>query len=107
MIRIYNEDALQNLLHSESAFRPSGVGFILIYEGNLELAVNEEPLLFQKGTLVLLSGTNVYQALSGSADCRFYIVSFDPKELRQRLYFNFNGYNSYRLAGARSAKAAL
>ncbi|SET73440.1 helix-turn-helix domain-containing protein [Hymenobacter actinosclerus] len=97
MIRIYNETILQNQLNTSSSFRPAGVGFILIYGGTAQLEINQQPLRQLAQDLVVLSPGNVYQFPALSTDVRFYIVSFDRKELRQRINYSFNGYSSFRI----------
>ncbi|MBT2556618.1 AraC family transcriptional regulator [Hymenobacter sp. ISL-91] len=97
MIKIYNETILQNQLNTSSSFRPTGVGFILIYSGTAQLEINQQPLRQLAQDLVVLSPGNVYQFQELSADVRFYIISFDRKELRQRINYSFNGYSSFRI----------
>ncbi len=101
MLKIYTEAATQKLLTDGLAFRPSGVGFAIVYAGSVELHINKEEATFQSGSLLLLSGNNTYKIKAQSPHCRLFIVSFDRKKMRQRINFNFNGYNSYRLVGTK------
>ena len=97
MIKIFKETILESHLNEEYAFRPAGVGFIIVYEGSIQLGLNEQPMPPVKRGLIILMAGRVYRLLQMSADVKLFIVSFDRKEMRQRINFSFNGYSSFRI----------
>lgn len=107
MVTVYLEDALKQHLEKAYTFRPKGVGYILIYNGKLTMEFGGSSVDYKSGEIILLSPANVYTLLHCTADLQIYIVSFDPKKLRQRINFNFNGYNSFRIVHANRSSRRL
>ncbi|WP_019947681.1 helix-turn-helix domain-containing protein [Hymenobacter aerophilus] len=97
MIKLFGEEGLRSHIQESYAFRSVGVGFIVVYAGSLRIEVDGRRLPELRQDLLLLSAGKVYTLLGMSPDARLYIVSFDRKQMRQRINFSFNGYNTFRI----------
>lgn len=97
MIRVLNEDFFLANIKEGDSFRPESYTIVLLYNGSMEVELNGVSGLYEKGHLILVSTSYVYKVVAFSRDIRFFTISIDRSQIRQRMNFNFSRYDAYRL----------
>lgn len=97
MIKTYDEEVFFNRLRKGGSFHPSNYGYILFRNGTLELELNAVVYSYQQGDILLISPNNLYKLVRYTDDLQVALISINRDQLRQRLNFNFNRYEAYRI----------
>src|SRR5690625_7780588 len=92
LIKIFNEKLFFETAQRESLFRPSGFSILFITEGDIELEINGEPVIFDKEHLVLISPRNIYKLKNYNESLKMHIVIHNRAAIREIINFDFNRY---------------
>src|SRR5690625_341699 len=90
LIKIFNEKLFFEKAQRESLFRPSGFSILFITEGDIELEINGEPVIFDKEHLVLISPRNIYKLKNYNESLKMHIVIHNRAAIREIINFDFN-----------------
>src|SRR5690625_3355290 len=96
LIKIFNEKLFFEKAQRESLFRPSGFSILFITEGDIELEINGEPVIFDKEHLVLISPRNIYKLKNYNESLKMHIVIHNRAAIREIINFDFNRYEVYQ-----------
>lgn len=98
MISVFTETVFVKQTHFEDSFRTDLAGFVIIHEGSIVIELNELETQYKSGHVIPISPKNLYKLKSFSNDLKAYVVAVDPNFIREKVSFNFNRYDVYRMA---------
>lgn len=98
MLEAYNESSIIERAGTGDSFRTVNFLYIIIYKGYISIDMNDSSFNFKKGNVILLLPNRVYKIEGFSTDIKAYVLSIDMNVMREKVNFNFNRYDMYRIA---------